>query len=180
APEPGPPPDRTAARNVADGKRVRDKSHGPGGLPFGTANLPQRGSREEKAISAEIAKLDELMDAPVDVVVSEAMYQIAAGDPITAEAAMNFLPAGNNPPEPQVTDTPTKGIALSHRVALFLDPPPAPAVDGWTRPTPRGSVDPFVEDWAERQLGDPTTVTATIRYQVSGTRGAPQAAPTTT
>jgi len=178
--DPGLPADRIAARNVVDGKLVRDKSHGPGGLPFGTANLPQRGSREEKAISAEIAKLDELMDAAGDLVVSEAMYQIAAGDPITAEAAMNFLPAGNNPPEPQVTDTPTNGIAVSHRVALVLEPPTAPAVDGWTRTTPRGSVDPFVEDWAERQLGDPTTVTATIRYQVSGTPGEPQPPPTTT
>jgi hypothetical protein len=69
---------------------------------------------------------------------------------------------------------------VNHRVALVLEPTTAPPVAGWNASTPRASVDPFVEAWAGRQLGDPTTVRATISYKVSGTPGQPQPPPTST
>ena len=182
--DPGLSVDRIAARNVVDGKLVREAAAKPGGLPFGTGGLPTNASDSKgvTAISQEVGRLEEIMDALGDLAVSEAIYQIAAGDVTTAEAAMNFLPQGNIPPEPEVTQTPTAGVAVNHRVALILEaPPPAsPPPDGWNASTPRASVDPFVEDWVERQLGAATAVTATIKYQVSGTPGDPQPPPTTT
>jgi hypothetical protein len=176
----GLPANRIAARNVVDGKQVRDWMGSHPDLPFGSGGLPAGNSTAAGLIRAEVKKLDDLMDALGDLVMAESVYQIAAGDAITAEAATSFLPAGNTPPEPQVTDSPTTGVAVNHRVALVMEPMAPQQGNNWTTTTPRGSVDPYVEDWAERQLGDPATVTATIRYQVSGTPGEPQPPPATT
>lgn len=164
--DPGVSPDRIAARNVVDGKLVRDAAAKPGGLPFGTGNLPAGGTREAGVISNEVGRLDEIMDAVGDLAISEAIYQIAAGDVTTAEAAMNFLPQGNTPPAPEVTQTPTTGLAVNHRVALILEPTTAPAVGGWnTAGSRRGAVDAFVEDWVQRQLGNPSDLNAIVTYE---------------
>ena len=176
----GLPANRIAARNVLDGKLVRDWMATHPDLPYGSGGLPPANDRAVPIIRAEVKKLDDVMDALGDLVMAEAVYQIAAGDAITAEAVTSFMPAGNAPPEPQVTESPTTGVAVNHRVALVMEPTTAQPVDGWTTTTPRAAVDPFVEDWAERQLGTPTTVTATISYQVSGTPGQPQPPPATT
>src|SRR6185503_7303141 len=98
----GLPADRIAARNVVDGQKVRDAAARPPGIPYGTAGLPTKVSPAGVAIVAEVGRLDEIMDGVGDLVMSEAVYQIAGGDPIAAEAAMNFLPQGNNPPEPEI------------------------------------------------------------------------------
>ena len=80
------------ARNVVDGQLVRqtaaDSARASPSAPPGSRLRFGRAA----AISAEVARLDEIMDGIGDLAMSEAIYQVAAGDVLTAEAAMNFLP----------------------------------------------------------------------------------------
>ncbi|HEY7372497.1 MAG TPA: hypothetical protein VIF57_10090, partial [Polyangia bacterium] len=168
--DPGLPADRIAARNVVDGKRVRDAATPPSTLPFGTAGLPLAGDPAGIAITNEVGRLNEIMDGIGDLVLSESVYQMAGGDPIAAEAAMNFLPSGNNPPDPEVTSTPTVGIAVNHRVALLLEddrPDQHDPAPGWTPGlSQRAAADTFVERWVGSLLGNPSDAQATVTYQL--------------
>ena len=89
---------------------------------------------------------------------------------------MNFLPAGSNPPQSEVTNSPTTGIPVTHRVSLLLEGTALPPAPGWTLvstpQTPtlslRGQVDSFAEAWVGSLLGDPSGATATVTYQLNG------------
>ena len=108
------------------------------------------------------------MDGIGDLVLSEAVYQMAGGDPIAAEAAMNFLPSGNNPPDPEIATTPTVGIAVNHRVALLLEGDTHADAPGWTPGASlRAAADPFVEGWVGSLLGRWNDAKATVTYQLS-------------
>jgi len=163
--DPGQPADGIAAANVADGQRVRQAAASDS-IPWGTTGLPPKPSAGQGAIDAEIVRLNELVDAVGDLEISEAVFQIATGDVASAEAAMNFLPNGTNPPQSEVTTSPTTGVPVSHRVALLLEGA-QPQATGWTLAvSPRGHADPFVEAWAGNLLGTPTGATASVTYQL--------------
>lgn len=167
--DPGLPADGIAATNVVDGQLVRQAAASTAGIPFGTKGLPAKGSAGQQAITAEIARLNEIVDAIGDLEMSEAIFQIASGDVTSAEAAMNFLPDGSNPPASEVTSSPTAGIAVSHRVALLLEGSASPQAPGWTLgASPRGSADPFVEAWVGSLLGNPSGATAHLTYHLGG------------
>ena len=176
--DPGQPADGIAAANVVDGQKVRDARSKAGGIPFGTGGLPAPSSTDAGVIRDEVDGLDEIVDAIGDLRISEAVFQVAAGDVASAEAAMNFLPTGSNPPQSEVTNSPTAGIPVSHRVALLLEGD-APTATGWTlvgSPTGtsrsvRGQADPFVEAWVGSLLGDPSGAKATVSFQLGGNAG---------
>jgi hypothetical protein len=167
--DPGQPADGIAAANVVDGQLVRQAAASPSGLPFGTGGLPAPNTAGQQAISAQVQLLNGTVDAIGDLEMSEAIFQIAAGDVASAEAAMNFLPDGANPPQSEVTTSPTPGIPVNHRVALLLEGTALPAASGWTLgASPRGKADPFAEAWVGSLLGNPTTATAQLTYQLNG------------
>jgi hypothetical protein len=166
--DPGLPADGIAAANVVDGQKVRQAATPPSQLPFGTGGLPPKPSPGQAAIAAEIQKLSDIVDAIGDLEMSETVFQIAAGDVASAEAAMNFLPTGSNPPQSEVTTSPTTGIAVSQRVALLLEGA-APQAPNWTLGVSlRGQFDPFVEAWVGSLLGDPSGASATVSFQQGG------------
>jgi hypothetical protein len=176
--DPGQPADGIAAANVVDGQKVRDGRSKPGGIPFGTGGLPAKNSPAGQAITDEVNGLDEVVDSVGDLEISEAVFQVAAGDVASAEAAMNFLPTGSNPPQSEVTNSPTAGIPVSHRVALLLEGN-APTATGWTlvgspsgtSRSVRGLADAFVEAWVGSLLGNPSGATASVSFQLGGNPG---------
>ena len=171
--DPGRPADRIAAANVVDGQLVRQAAASAAGIPFATTGVLAAG---KTFILAQVQILNDIVDSVADLEMSEAIFQVAAGDVASAEAAMNFLPDGSNPPQSEVTTSPTTGIPVSHRVALLLEGTAPPPVVGWTLVTTtqspslslRGRVDSFAEAWVGRLLGDPTGATATVTYQLNG------------
>jgi hypothetical protein len=169
--DPGQPADGIAATSVVDGQLVRQAAAASGGIPFGTAGLPAPGSDGQMAISNQVDALNETVDAIGDLEMSEAIFQVAAGDVASAQAAMNFLPDGSNPPQSEVTTSPTAGVGVGHRVALLLEGA-APTATRWTLgASPRGQADafgPFVEPWVGSLLGDPTSATASLTFQLGG------------
>jgi hypothetical protein len=176
--DPGQPADGIAAANVVDGQLVRQAAASPAGIPFGTTGPLAAG---KTFILAQVKVLNDIVDSVADLEMSEAIFQVAAGDVASAEAAMNFLPNGSNPPESEVTSSPTTGIPVSHRVALLMEGTGLPGAPGWTlvstpqTPTPslslRGQVDSFAEAWVGSLLGDPSNATATVAFQKGGNPG---------
>jgi hypothetical protein len=167
------PADRIAAANVVDGEKLRRAGTAPSSLPFGSNGLPASGAGRT-AIEAELAMLNELMDAMGDLVISEAVHQVAAGDVLSAQAAMGFLPEGGHPPEPEITRSQTVGVGVNHRVALILEGTTQATSTGWIvessagGASPRGKADPFVDAWVAHRLGDATTISATVHFKVDG------------
>lgn len=166
--DPGQPAARIAAANVVDGQLVRQAAASAAGIPFGTGGVP---AGAKTAVLAQVQILNEVVDAIGDLETSEAIFQIASGDMASAEAAMNFLPNGTNPPEPEVTSSPTTGVPVSHRVALVLEGD-TPTATGWNvGGSVRGKADPFgpfADGWVGSMLGDPSHAKASLSFQVGG------------
>ena len=163
--DPGQPADGIAAANVVDGQLVRQAA-ATNSIPFGTGGVPSTG---QAAVTAAVKDLNETVDAIADLEASEAIFQVATGDVASAQAAMNFLPDGSNPPQSEVTTSPTSGIPVSHRVALVLEGD-TPTPTNWNvGVSPRGKADPFgafADGWVGSLLGDPSQATASVSYQL--------------
>ncbi|HXU01335.1 MAG TPA: hypothetical protein VN903_10100, partial [Polyangia bacterium] len=165
------PSDQVAARNVVDGKVLRETAApiGPG-LPFGSQGLPPTFSDGEKAITAEVARLSEIVDSLADLALSETVFQVAGGDVSTAGAVMSALSDGERPPEPEITLSPTVGAAVSHRASLIFQGIANPAaVAGWSVTTPRSRLERFLDGYVANLLGTIDDVTAKIEYTQGGT-----------
>jgi len=162
--DPGQPADGIAAANVVDGQIVRQAAAG-NSIPFTTNAVLGAG---KTAILAAVKDLNDTVDAIGDLEMAEAVYQVAAGDVASAEAAMNFLPDGSNPPQSEITTSPGAGIPVSHRVAVLLEEEPAFPTSPWSLgASPRGQVDAFAESWVGSLL-DPTHAKASASFQLNG------------
>ena len=75
---------------------------------------------------------------------------------------MDAAAGGDAPPvEPEVVRTPTRAIALTHRVLLLFDDS-AGGANGWSNTTPRATAEPQLNAWAE-QLGPAATSSSARR-----------------
>ncbi|HXU81840.1 MAG TPA: hypothetical protein VN914_10620, partial [Polyangia bacterium] len=164
-----------AARNVVDGlKLVREPN-----IDFSPANgLPAPGTAAFNAIQAELTKLRELFDAVADLVNAEAVYQMATGDVASAQANVDFLPNGQNAPDPELVRAEGAGIGVSHRVMLLMTPdgddqppglptawPDLPDFDPDEVAYERSRAEPFLEAWVGNLVGAADKVKALVRYK---------------
>ncbi|MFT3924530.1 MAG: hypothetical protein QM778_18470 [Myxococcales bacterium] len=119
---------------------------------------PPKGG-EEQAVLAAIVELERSHDAVADLLLAESVYQIAAGNPARAAAALDVLGAGEAlPPEPEVARTPRSGVPIQHRIVVLVpDPAPRP-IHGWNTISPRARVEPRLDRWAQGALGDPRAI----------------------
>jgi hypothetical protein len=170
------------ARNVIDGVKLVNqirtsgqKSY-PFGMPSGTdpGKLPPATDGERTAIDAEADALMNLYDAIADLVMAESVYQVVQGNFDRAAANTNAFSQGNRPPEIEVVDTPLQGLALTHRVALHLDPNANPTVSPNTvAMTPRAQAEAPLNFWFAGRLPDPARVVVRVTY-TTPSLGAPK------
>jgi hypothetical protein len=140
----------TAARNVVDGLRLIEsmRKSGQHNYPFGANLDPSIPAAAKKAISNEAQRLEDLHDSLGDLTLAEAVHQAVQGNYDRVAAALDATAKGAVPPEPDVVTTPTTGIAVTHRMAIHLDPltvAPAGA-------TPRQLAEPALDSWLAAQL----------------------------
>lgn len=129
----------------------------PWGFAAGVLPPPSQRARLEGVLRA-IDQAADALDAVGDLVVAEAVHQIAVGNHARAAAAVSALAEGQAPPPPEVVDTPRSGTPVTHRVLLCLpEPGDAGADPGWTAvpATPRALAEPVVDAWAAALLGPP-------------------------
>lgn len=135
---------KVAARNVVDGLKLMThlRSSGNRNYPFGLS-LPAASVDQARVISEEAQRLENLHDALGDVALAESVYQSVQGNFDRAAAALDAFAKGEPPPVPDVVQTPSSGIALTHRVAVHLKPSLAAAAGV----TPRATAEPELNDW---------------------------------
>jgi hypothetical protein len=111
------------------------------------------------------------VDAVADLLLAESVHQMVGGTTMRAAAAGDAMSGAPIPPpaELEVTRTPQRGIATTHRVLMVLDPA-ATRTAGWDE-TPRALAEPLVDIWASRLLPEPRNVR--IRARFSSSTGEP-------
>jgi hypothetical protein len=144
--------DTIAARSVVDGLALYRAAQ-TGQIPWAglTTTTDQRA-----AIEAELARLDDAVDAVSDLLLGESVFQILKGSPTAAAATLDTLARGQRPPEPEVVTTPRGGTVVYQRVALLL----GATGSGWSAvpETPRAAAAPELDAWLGSLLGDPAAI----------------------
>lgn len=160
------------ARNVIDGLRLLEhiRESGNATYPFGLTGLPAANGEERDGISAEADRMANLLDAVSDLSMAEGVFQVAQGNYERAGAMMKAVTEGNNPPDPEIAQTPRSGHALTQRVAIQFETNipaaqlnPYPAIPL----TPRAKAEPGLNKWIASLLGNATEVVVRI-IRVSG------------
>ena len=104
---------------------------------------------EQTAIIAAIDKIIADTDATADLMLAEAVHQMAQGNPKRASAAMDAAGRGEGPPpELDVISTRTAPAMVTHRLISLL-----PESGGWSTTAPRALTQPQLEHWAGRRMG---------------------------
>ena len=80
------------------------------------------------------------------------------GNPENALATLERIAKGEEPPALTVTQSPTPGVRLTHRVAVVL--PANATAPGWpVVRTPRAAAEPLLDAWCGLMLGPADAVT---------------------
>lgn len=171
---PGVPIEAIEARNVLDGRKLADhlRSTGSAAYPFGLTGLAAATAAEATAIGIEAAALLDSCDAIADLALAEGVHQAVQGNFERISATLDAYTTGNFPPEPEVAQTPTTGIGITHRVGLHL----RPGLTGPAGATPAARAEPAVDDWLAGVLPPLNTVGATVTWQdpvLGGSRSLP-------
>ncbi len=174
---PGQPIQAVEARNVVDGlglvTHIRESRNAA--YPFGRA-LPQADAAQAAAINIEVQRLLDVHDALADLAAGEAVYQAVLGNYERTAATLDAFGVGSQPPEPEVIQTPRRGISLTHRVALHLESGRDGAVSPNAVPvTARARAEPAVNAWLTALLPPPDRVTCLVDHAEPG--AAPQTIP---
>ncbi len=158
---PGTPIEAIEARNVLDGLKLieRVRAHG-GNYPFALAILPAASGAETTAINAQVARMLDAYDAVADLALAEGVHQAVQGNFDRVGATLDTYSTGNFPPQPEVVQTPARGISLTHRVALHLRSGLAPPPGA----TPRAIAQPAVDAWLSTLLPPPADIACTVNW----------------
>ncbi|WP_312527283.1 hypothetical protein, partial [Paracoccus sp. (in: a-proteobacteria)] len=162
-----------AGVNVTDMLRLleiwNDPGRGPGWLypqlglkPVGneyldpTINWTGPDDDQKAAIAAAMTQAAEDADALADLMLAEAVHQLAQGNMARASAALDAAGRGEAPPPQQldVLETHGPGVVVTHR--LIAVPPQSPS--SWPGASPRAQCNPGAEGWAAARLGAPEHV----------------------
>jgi hypothetical protein len=165
------------ANNVVDGVRLlalprnviwTKLSTPPSDNPYLDASKWPKLADNQAAIGAVLDEAASAYDAVSDVLLAESVHHLVQGNTARAAATMSAAAGGDVAPvEPDVVRTPTRAVAVTHRVLLLLDDT-MPGSAGWSSATPRAQAEPRLAAWAENRLGPATSIV--IRVADDGTR----------
>jgi hypothetical protein len=164
------PSESVAASNVVDGLALRtawDSGKLTAGQAWG-AGLPPPGV-DQNAVISILQILDDYTDALGDLSITEAVFQIIRGNFGRSGGLMDAISRGSRPATPDVVDTPSGGVDLTHRVAVLLAGAPIanPAWSGIPQ-NARAAAEPFLDAWVGQLLPDPKTVRCAVQYTDAG------------
>lgn len=110
---------------------------------------------ERQAIATAMAEGASDADALADLMLAEAVHQLAQGNMARASATLDASGRGEAPPPdlPDVVVSHGPGVIVTHRLIAVPDP-----AQGWSTLAPRAQASPLAEAWAASQLPDPTRI----------------------
>ncbi|RKS28634.1 hypothetical protein BJ917_1530 [Pseudomonas sp. WPR_5_2] len=145
--DPGVPIEAIEARNVMDGMKLVTAMRTTPSYPFGQT-LPSANAAEALAINTEAGKLLDIYDAIADLALSEGVHQAVQGNFDRIGATLDAYTSGHFPPEPEVVQTPARGIGITQHVAIHFE-------SGLAAPagaTPRAVAEPALDRWVSTVL----------------------------
>jgi hypothetical protein len=124
--------------------------------------LPVVGDTDYTALLDVLARLDERVDAIVDLVAAESVHHLVNGNPVRSGAALALAASGAVPDALEVIRTPSAGHDVTQRLLVLLDATAAPA---WTGAAAGAATlaDPVTSAWLSTLLPDPASVGAAAR-----------------
>ncbi len=145
-----------AARDVVDGvtllRRWREEKNA-----FLDKLSDQNPSQEERDnLVACLNQLLDLMDAASDLLLAEAVYQVAQGNMERAGAALAALDRQERPVEPEIVRTPRSGYGYQQRLLALIKDSALPTAWAGFPIDPRARAEPRLNAWIARLMGDPT------------------------
>ena len=121
------------------------------------------GTITEPAVLVAAEGMSDALDAVADALTAEAVYQIVKGNPENALATLERIARGEEPPALTVTQSPTPGVRLTHRVAVVM--PANATAPGWPAVrTPRAIAEPLLDAWCGLMLGPADGVTLVVEH----------------
>ena len=148
------------ANNVVNGLLLAEDD-----FPFKVNIL---GTLEQAAIIAEKDRLNDTLDAIKDLFMSESVYQLVQGNFDRAGAVMTALKDTTIPPELEMIRTPRGShLGFTNRVSIQFE---NSGSNPW-HPIPmtrRSLIEPGINKWVARMLGEPTTLTCNVSHEVNG------------
>lgn len=162
----GTPIQNVEARNVVDGLALLNSADPPV-YPYGIAtgtgtNELPLGGVVEQAIVNEVARMANALDAVADLALAESVYQVNIGNFNRAAAVINAIMEGNNPPTPEILQTPRMGRSMTHRVAVMLENTANPWLAQGVSNTARSKAEPALNNWLGGLLGNPDLIKVVV------------------
>ncbi|WP_420460873.1 hypothetical protein [Neolewinella sp.] len=117
-------------------------------------------------IDSSLQKLEDTLDAHMDLLFFEASYQTMQGNLSQASAALNAATGKMAPPEIQSIKTRLPGIGLQHKLVMLFDHQEGilPS-DNVLATNPKAYIEPVLEGWLKRQIGDLANVGCTVAFK---------------
>jgi hypothetical protein len=115
------------------------------------------GNADKPIIAGVLNDLTQTWDAVSDVMVAESVYQLAQTNLERSAAAAAMLDAHASPISPQVTQTARSGVSYAQRLVLLCSGDYG--FEAWKSAAaedPHSQIEPRLDAWLARQLGDPT------------------------
>lgn len=157
--------DRKEASQVVDGYALLEAvflQDPPLQYPYGVEGLPANDGVRQ-AIIAEVARLEDTLDAIADLSLAEGVFQVTQGNYERAGAMLKALSEGNAPPEPEIVRTPRSGAVVNHKLAVHFatDDVASP----WSVPsTPKSLAAPGLNKWLGDLIGAPDSLLFSVSY----------------
>jgi hypothetical protein len=120
------------------------------------SKLPSVAVNHRDGVAAALAALDEDVDAAVDLLLAESVYQTVRGNVDRAGATLAGLAGRESLPPPEITAVPRNGTGITMRLAIAL------GVDTPASSSLRALAEPRLEAWLARCCG------SDVRCRVGG------------
>ena len=156
-PAPATASENLAARDVVDGVALLERWRNERPTLLG-ALVPVPSAAEQTMLAAELDRLADTYDAVADVRVAEAVHQNVLGNNERAGAVLAALDRQDRPPEMEFVRTPRTGTSFTHRVLVLVGDETLPQAWSAIPLDARGRVEPRLNAWIGRLLGDPKRV----------------------
>jgi hypothetical protein len=151
------PSENLAARDVVDGVALLERWRNERSTLLG-ALVPVPSPAEQTLLAAELDRLADTYDAVADVMVAEAVHQNVRGNNERAGAVLAALDRQERPPEMEFVRTPRTGTSFTHRVLVLIGDETLPPSWSGIPLDARASVEPRLNAWIARLIGDPKRV----------------------
>ncbi|MFK0124284.1 hypothetical protein ACIQSP_13295 [Streptomyces nigra] len=98
-----------------------------------------------------VSDLEATIDAVGDLLLTESVHHLVAGNPLRAGQAADGIARGDNLPQDfEALRTPRATVDITHRLGLLA---PATGTEGWAADRPLADLDPALERWCQTRLG---------------------------